>query len=209
VIAAFLVAGRRGGETELRARALLTFINLAAYAMSQAARGMATRGQDLDNLVPLHLCDIASFMAGFALITRHPTLAALTYFWGLAGTIQGVLTPALDIGFPHPVAWAFFIHHFAVIGAALYLPVVMGWRAEGAIWKSPLKAMAWLNVYVAVALIANGVLGTNFGFLSHKPLNPSLLDHLGPHPWYILVLEGIALVFFLLLVLPVRERRRA
>ena len=206
-IAAFLIAGRRGGASERRARALLTFINLCVYAFSQASRGMTARGRDLDNLIPLHLCDIASFLAAFALLTRHRTLAALTYFWGLAGTIQGVLTPALDIGFPHPVAWSFFIHHFAVIAAAIYLPVVDGWRAEAPLWKSPLKAFAWLNGYVAVALTANALLGTNFGFLARKPLNPSLLDHLGPHPGYILALEGIALLLFLLLVLPVRARR--
>lgn len=205
----FLIVGRRGGVWELRARALLTFLNLSVYAMSQAARSVATRGHDLDNLVPLHLCDIASFMAGFALITRNRTLAGLTYFWGLAGTIQGVLTPALDIGFPHPVAWAFFVHHFVVIAAALYFPVVDGWRAESPWWKSPMVAFGWLNVYVLVALTANALLGTNFGFLAHKPLNPSLLDHLGPHPWYIAVLEGIALLFFALLVLPVRKRVRA
>ncbi|MEM9236700.1 MAG: YwaF family protein, partial [Verrucomicrobiota bacterium] len=109
---------------------------------------------------------------------------------------------------PMPSAcFSFFIHHFAVIAAAIYLPVVMGWRIESPFWKSPLKAFGWLNLYVVVAVIANALFGTNYGFLAGKPENPSLLDQLGPHPHYIIWLELIALGLFFLLALPVRNRR--
>ena len=96
-----------------------------------------------------------------------------------------------------------------MVGAALYFPLVLGWRAETPFWLGPLRAFVWLNGYVAVALAANAAFGTNFGFLSRKPANPSLLDHLGPHPVYIAWLELIALAVFLLLTLPVRDRRTA
>ncbi len=206
MIAAFLVLGRRGGTTELVARSVLAFLCLTATVFSAWAWSSVQRESDIDNVVPLHLCDLAAFIAGFALLTRNRTLALLTYFWGLAGTVQGVATPALDIGWPHPAFLSFFSHHFAVITAALYLPIVLDWRADRPWWKSPLKAFAWLNGYLLVALAANALLGTNFGFLARKPVNPSLLDHLGPHPLYILWLEVIALLLFALLALPLRSR---
>lgn len=209
IIAAFVIAGRRGEEHERRARALLAFLNLTAYVVSQWAWANTAEDPGLDNIVPLHLCDIAAFLAGFALITRKPLLILLTYYWGLAGTVQGLLTPALDYGFPHPIAWAFFYQHFAIVAAAIYLTAAGGWRAGHPWWKSPLTAFLWLNAYVVLAISANAMLGTNFGFLAGKPTTPSLLDHLGPHPFYIVWLEMIALLLFTLLTLPVRAKQGA
>ena len=49
--------------------------------------------------------------------------------------------------------------------------------------------------------------GTDYFFLRAKPADPSLLDFLGPWPWYILSTEGVALILFLLIYLPVRRSR--
>lgn len=38
----------------------------------------------------------------------------------------------------------------------------------------------------------------NYLFLSHKPDNASLLDVLGPYPWYILSMEGLLITLSLL-----------
>ncbi len=100
--------GRRGGRTEQITRAFLVFLNLSVFAFSSWAWSMVQRESDIDNAVPLHLCDLAAITAGFALITRNRTLCLLTYFWGLAGTVQGIATPAIDIGFPHPAFFSFF-----------------------------------------------------------------------------------------------------
>jgi uncharacterized membrane protein YwaF len=39
-------------------------------------------------------------------------------------------------------------------------------------------------------------------FLKHPPLGGSLIDLLGPWPWYLLSLMGVALVLFVLAYLP-------
>jgi hypothetical integral membrane protein (TIGR02206 family) len=48
----------------------------------------------------------------------------------------------------------------------------------------------------------NAVLGSNYLFIAHKPDAQTLLDVLGPWPWYILSMEVIGLVVFVLLYLP-------
>jgi hypothetical integral membrane protein (TIGR02206 family) len=205
VAAVFLVTGRRGGNARNLSTALLAFINLSVYPLSQAAWLTLEAPKSVDNFVPLHLCDIAAITAGFALITKRPLLCALTYFWGLAATVQGLLTPAITVGFPHLPFIMFFVHHFAVVTAALYLPLVEGWRPKYPFWKSPLETYAWSLVYLTVAMTANHLLGSNFAFASRPPDNPSLIDHLGPWPWYLLAMQAIAVTFFLLLALPFRR----
>ena len=71
-----------------------------------------------------------------------------------------------------------------------------------------MSAFAWANVYLVAAMGANFLLNTNFGFLRRPPQNPSIVDHLGPHPWYILAFEGLAIAFFFLLALPFRRSQR-
>jgi len=209
VMAVLILMGRAGGAAKQTASCLLTFCCLAAYPLSQAAWLSVKIDQSLDNLLPLHLCDLAAIIAGFALLTRRPLLCCLTYFWGLAATVQALLTPAITIGFP---AWpyvTFFVQHFAIVAVALYLPIVEGWRPSRPLWKSPLLAYGWILVYLAGAMLINRILDSNFGFASHPPENPSLIDHLGPWPWYLLSMSGIAMVLFLLLALPFARVRSA
>ena len=206
-ISVIIALGRSGERNERIARGLLAFLCLAAFGYTQSAWMTIDGDPDLDSSLPLQLCDLAAFIAGFALVTENRLLCLLTYFWGLAATIQALLTPAITVGFPHPAFIAFFVHHFAIIAAALYLPIIRDWRADRPWWKGPLTALAWANLYLILSMAVNAWLGTNFGFTARKPVNPSLLDHMGPWPYYILGMQGLAVVLFSLLALPVLERK--
>lgn len=204
---ALIAAGLRGGRPRRLATALLVFANLAAWPLSQLV--WAGYPKTLDNILPFHLCDLAAVTAGFALLTGRPLLRRLTYFWGLAATLQALLTPAIGMGFPHGPFVMFFVHHFAIVIAAVWLPVVEGWRPRAPWWRDPLAVYGWSLVYLAFVLVVNAVLGTNFAFASAPPPNPSLLDHLGPWPWYLLALQPLAVVLFVMLALPFRFLKRA
>ena len=204
-LAALVVAGKRGGNSRRIATGVLAFANLTVYPLGVAAWRSLGEPLALDKFVPLHLCDLAAIIAGFALLTRCRLLCTLTYFWGLAATSQALLTPALTVAFPSPPFVVFFVQHFAVVGAALYLVLVDGWRPLPPLWRGPGEAFGWGLVYLGMVMCVNRVLGSNFGFATHPPDNPSLLDHLGPWPWYLVSSLGIAIVLFLLLALPFRR----
>jgi len=206
IIAGLIYLGRRGGKAHFCSTGILAFLCLSAYPLSLAAWLSLGKPVDMDNYLPFHLCDVAAVIAGFALLTHNRLLATLTYFWGLAATMQGLITPALSHGFPSWPFFTFFIHHFAIVGAALYLPIVDGWRPKSPFWKSPMEVFGWSIVYLVFSLILNSILGTNFGFSLHKPYNPSLIDHLGPWPWYLFSMQAIAIVIFILLALPFKRR---
>jgi hypothetical integral membrane protein (TIGR02206 family) len=206
VVLILLALGRRGGRGRSTATGILAFLNLSAYALNLAAWLSLGKTISPENFLPFHLCDIAAVTAGFALLTKKPVLCALTYFWGLAATFQALLTPALSVGFPEWVFLTFFVQHFAIVGAALYLPIVEGWRPVRPLWRTPLLVYGCSVAYLVFALSVNRMLRTNFGFASRPPDNPSLIDHLGPWPWYLFAMLGIALLLFLLLALPLRRR---
>jgi hypothetical integral membrane protein (TIGR02206 family) len=207
-IGVLIFAGKRSETGRKLGTAVLGTAGLMSYPLSLAAWMSLGRPVAIDNLIPLHLCDITAFIAGFAILTKRPLLCAMTYFWGLAATMQALLTPAISVGFP---AWPFvmfFIQHFAIVGAALYLPIVEGWRPRQPFWKGPLEVYAWSVAYMALALLVNWLLGTNFGFVTRPPDNPSLIDHLGPWPWYLFPMQVLALTLFTLLALPFARRER-
>jgi hypothetical integral membrane protein (TIGR02206 family) len=189
----FLLA--KGSEKkQKRVTALLAFLCLASFPFALFAWRDYPR--TLDNVLPFHLCDLAAIVAGLGLITRKQILLTLTFYWGIAATTQALLTPAITIAPPHLPYLHFFIQHFAIVAAALYIPLILHWRPESPWWKSPLKVFGVSVAYQAAALGINQILGTNFAFASRPPDNPSLIDLLGAWPVYLFALQGIALVFF-------------
>ena len=157
------------------------------------------------NAIPIHLCDVASFAGIIALLTRSRLAAEICYFFGLTGTLQGLITPALREDFPHMRFIAFFMGHSAVVITAIY--VVAGLRLTPRAW-APLRMMGWLLSYAALTAVINILLRTNYAFLCQKPPSPSLMDVLGPWPWYIGSLIAVATVIFILLDLPFIRRRK-
>ena len=69
------------------------------------------------------------------------------------------------------------------------------------------KAFWGVQVYAVGIVLLNLLLGSNYFYIMRKPPTASLLDYLGPWPWYILVCEGIVLVLFLLVYAPVGVMR--
>ena len=182
---------------------LLAFILLLEWPCSFIV-AWSTNTLSLDNALPAHFCDVAAIIGGLALLTKKQELCELIYLWGLTGTIQGLITPALTFEFPHPVFFTFFALHSGVVITAFYM--VLGLQITprpGAVKR----AMFWLVVYAAFAGTIDAVLGSNYGFMRAKPPTASLLDFMGPWPWYILSLGLLALVLFSLLTLPFRKRQ--
>ena len=155
--------------------------------------------------LPLALCDVALLVAAVACWNPGWMLAVeLTYFWGLTGTLQAVLTPDLNQGFPQLEFFEFVVGHLAIVTAALFL--VVGLRLEprpGAVWR----VFGITLAYTAVVGLFDWVTGANYMFLAAVPRHKSLLSVLGPWPWYIVSAAGIALVLLLILDAPFRARR--
>ncbi|MDX6765500.1 MAG: TIGR02206 family membrane protein [Candidatus Methylacidiphilales bacterium] len=186
--------GRREA-TIRRALAFLMAGNMAALVII----GLQNPGKDWLEFLPMHLCDWLGFIILGALLWKKQSLYDLAYFWGLAGTLHGVITPDLQYGFPHPYFFTFHIGHSGLLASVAFLTFGCGLRPNR---HSLPRAILMLQVYFASAALANILLGENFGYLCAKPEHASLLDHLGPWPWYLLSLQAMALVSFVIYYLP-------
>ncbi|MGH9017392.1 MAG: TIGR02206 family membrane protein, partial [Acidimicrobiales bacterium] len=149
--------------------------------------------------LPLALCDMAALVAAAACWTRLALLVEITYFWGLAGTLQAVITPDLNAGFPHLVFFQYMVGHLGIVVAALFLVVGLGVAPRrGAV----VRVFTITLLYTAVVGAVDAAGGANYMFLRSPPGEWTLLRVLGPWPWYIASAAGVALVLLVALDAP-------
>lgn len=150
--------------------------------------------------LPLHLSSISLILSAILLLNKRFALFEFTYFVGVGSALQAMLTPDISLyTFPHYRYIHFFVSHGGTVIANLFMVFVEGYRPAG---KSIWKAFLWLNGYTLLIFIVNFLIEGNYMYISEKPVNPSLIDYLGPWPWYILSLEVITFLTFLILYLP-------
>lgn len=155
--------------------------------------------------LPLALCDVALVLAAAACWwPTHPLLIELTWFWGLAGTLQAVATPDLSVSFPHLEFFEYVVGHLGIVIAALYLVVGLGYRPRaGSVWRVFTITVG----YTAFVGLIDALTGADYMFLASRPVQWSLLSVLGPWPWYIGSAAGVALLLLFALDAPFRAGR--
>ena len=198
-----LIRRAPGGRLALCTRVVLPLLLVGAVGFELSV-GALEGWLTPEMVVPLQLCDAAILLAIVGLATLSRSVAEVLYFWTLSGTALALLTPDLQVGFPRFEFMVFFGLHGLVVVAAVVLVFGFGLRPRpGAPWRVFLLTAAWAGI----AALVNLAWGTNYLYLRAKPQAPTLLDHFGPWPVYVLVGAGLALALFHLLGLPFRRGR--
>jgi len=155
---------------------------------------------------PMQLCDWAALLMVYVLIFPGKRVFEPAYFWGLGGTFQALITPDVKLDFPDIKFFTFFLLHCGVVAGVFYAIFVK----RLAVSKGGVKRVFIISqLYLVAALFVNYLTGSNYGYLSKKPSSASLLDFLGPWPYYIIGIEIIGLLLFLILYVPfyISQRR--
>lgn len=195
VVLAIWMPRRHGGAWEAHAARVLALLVFAAWAgeyLADVLDGIWSVRYDL----PLQLTDAVSVTTVLALCTRRRLLVELVYFWSLSASLQATLTPDLGHTFPSVFYFTYFAYHVGAIVAACYLVFGAGLLPRpGAVRR----AYAATAVWTAVAGLGDVLTGGNYMYLSNKPAHGSLLEVMGPWPWYIVSGAAVALAMMLLL----------
>lgn len=198
-LAVWLWARRHGPQrTQWLRLALVIFcvVNWLGWDFWQWQQGLWMPAYSL----PLQLCTLSVPLAAWMLLRRSEALFHVLYFWGYAGATNALLTPDLQsYGFPHFRFWIFFTSHGSILLALAYAAGAWHWRPQP---RS--LAAAWLaaNALLLIAGAANWLTGGNYLYVARPPEFPTLIDYLGPWPWYIVSLQLVALLIFALVYAP-------
>ncbi|WP_053070373.1 TIGR02206 family membrane protein [Alkalihalobacillus pseudalcaliphilus] len=144
--------------------------------------------------LPLHLSSITLVTAIFMLFTLNKRLFEFTFFAGVGSAFLTIITPDIGgFGFPHFRFFHFFMAHGLVIIAVIYLLFIRKFTLSlRTVWSNWLI----LNGYAFFVFSVNWLVGGNYMYLMQKPPSPSPFDWFGPWPYYIIVLQVVALGLF-------------
>jgi hypothetical integral membrane protein (TIGR02206 family) len=152
--------------------------------------------------LPLDLCDVVLWVTVAALVAPRPWRLELAYYLGLGGSGMALLTPDVAPDLPALAALQFWVGHGLVVAAVLFLAWAGALRPRPGAWW---RAFLAVNAYALAVGAFDLAFGTNYMYLREKPAAGSLLDLLGPWPWYLLAGDAVALALLRVLDLPFRR----
>ena len=142
--------------------------------------------------LPLHMCGISLFTSIFALYKKNQTAFELSYFWGLSGAFQAIITPdpsrfVLDVS----IFWNFLSHGIIILNV-LWLIIIDNMRCRSG---SFINTIIITNSSLFIISIVNMILGGNYWFVCEKPGGESPFI-IGEWPLYLIGFEisGILLL---------------
>jgi len=188
-----------GEDAKRRARFALAGVVLIVES-SWHVWNLANNTWDMQRHLPLHTCSMGIWLSILMLVTRNYRLYEVLYFIGIAGATQALLTPTLGAyGLPHFWAVQSLSSHGLLVISLVYMTTIEGFRPR---WASIWRTMLILNLYMLLVTGINYLIGSNYMYTVRKPATLTLLDAMGPWPWYILTGEFLAIFLFSILYLP-------
>lgn len=149
--------------------------------------------------LPLYLCSLMAVIIPIFTYYRKYWMFEILLFWVIGGTIQGVITPDIPLGFPSFDYFRYWTVHLGLLMVIFYFIFVFRLKPR---LKSVWKSFFALQVYVLLMVTLNYLLDANYFYLNEKPKSASLLDYFGDWPYYILVGQLIIIPLFLIIYLP-------
>lgn len=161
---------------------------------------LTTAQWTIQEMLPFHLCAVMVYLSAVMLVTQNKTLYSFLYFLGIGAAMQALLTPNAERwGFPHFRFFQTMISHGSIITAAVYMTLVERYRPY---LKDIGKILIGMNIYMGLVQCVNMVVGSNYLWIARKPDFSSIIDYLGPWPWYILSMELFGIAVCLVLYIP-------
>lgn len=173
------------------------FISMVVFGFHLYKISLGTYNISTD--LPLYLCSLMGLLIPIFTYYRKLWMYEILLFWIIAGTLQGVLTPDISVGFPSFDYFRYWVVHLGLLIVIFYATNVLKMKPT---FKSVFKSFFALQLYVIFMVIINYVLNANYFYLNQKPQSASLLDYFGEWPWYIIVVQIIIIPYFLLIYTP-------
>jgi len=200
VILGYLIIAKTKNWPYLRQRKLLLSLSIFIFVFQLLKmpinyfQGTFDKTTDL----PFHLCHFLPAFLIYIFYYLNRNLWAILFFWVVLGCSQANITPTLDVSLFNWDAIRYWALHFLIVIVTLY--PIFNWK-----WDlrrgDVLKTIIGLNLVALVIYLINISIGTNYMYLNAKPPGQNLYALFPEWPYYILVIEGILVIFSILVYL--------
>ena len=156
---------------------------------------------DIADDITLHMCGLSLLLTSYALWKKSQAAFELSYFWGLAGAFQAIITP-------DPTRWQYgdisifwnFLSHGIIILNVIWLIWVDGMRCRKG---SLLNTVLVTNGVIFIIGIINKLLGNgaNYWFICEKPGGDSPFL-IGDWPYYLITFHLAGILVMAIIYLP-------
>lgn len=149
------------------------------------------------SMFSVHISSAAVILSVWCLVKFNQRVFDVLFYWGLLFVPQAIITPGIvKYGFPHMRFFHIFLIHFLVINTIVYLLLVEKRRLSR---HHFIYVLITTHLYSGFVWLVNNHFGTNYMFINRASNFPSLLNYLGPYPHYLISLDIIMIVLFLIL----------
>lgn len=162
-------------------------------------------GETVTQLLPLHLCPIVIILSIFMMFFHSEALFQPVYFWSM-GAFFAIFMPELREGMSDFASQSFYITHFFILFSTVYAFIHFRFRPTTAGF---IVSFLLLITLAFIMYFVNIQLGTNYLYVNQPPVTKSLVDFMGPWPYYIFSLAGIYLTLSFVLYLPFKRNKKS
>jgi hypothetical integral membrane protein (TIGR02206 family) len=152
-------------------------------------------------LIPIHMCNLSTLFIGIFLLTKKRLFFEVSFFWGIGGGLNALLTPDIPNNFPDPHYILFFVGHGFLMVAIAYASISLKNRPT---LNSVKNGIYFSLVSLPMIYIINELLGpeVNYWYLASKPEGESLFNLFPDPPMHIPALIIIGTILFFVIYSP-------
>ena len=146
----------------------------------------------VEEMLPLHLCSVMTFVSAAALFTQQRLLSGLAWLLGTTGASAALLmSEVAPYEFPHYRVIQSWLQHTLLWLAGFWLVFAEGIRPT---WRVASQAWIVLHAYLPIVFIVNLLVGSNYLFINRKPEFATVIDALPAWPGYLIALEVLVVI---------------
>jgi hypothetical integral membrane protein (TIGR02206 family) len=198
---AFIILFAKNRLNRKQQEKLLGFLSLclSLFIIGVIVYKLGTNNFNVKEDLPLYLCSFSALIFPIILLLKKPLFFRILFFWCISWGVQSIITPdILDSQYTLEYLRYWVVNMGSII-IVLYVVFVLKILPN---FNSVFLSILALQAYIIIVLIINESLNSNYMYLSEKPQSVTVLDYLGPWPYYIIALQFLLIPYFLLFYLP-------
>ena len=203
VLIAFLLPTLIDSKEEKNKFLIARILGLSAITLELIKPFIWHYGMDFpwSRLIPIHMCNLSTLFIGIFLLTKRRIFFEVSFFWGIGGGINALLTPDVPLTFPDPQYILFFFGHGLLLVCIVYACKALKNRPT---LKSVKNGIYFSLAVLPIIYVINILIGppANYWYLGTKPAGSSVLDYFPDPPLHIPFLIIIGAVLFFVIYSP-------